>query len=411
MAHMTLQQSWESTTRFSLREAARVVLSDLQGFADRRDHTLRGNQEIAKLYALVGEHGIGKTSWGKTFCLTHTLPMRFLTFGEREAEDNLGIPSTGESRVHHDVLAPPDFPSEEPERGLTGVRDVLPGRDITGGEFPGRGIVWVNEFCSADNKQESQLRSLITERRIGDNLVADGWLLIGDTNPLDPRYQTVNQLDASIESRIYPLCVQMTYEDAMSYWRESNVMPSRMYGFLRMNKPLWDTVDNRRWTTVADTLACLEANDNDLDLCIKILEQFIGPSVGAAYAQYCEHGDNPDFYPLVASDFLNVEGAEYKEMYARVKKWSKNPESQSLLGHTLLDVEEFVLDPGRKLADDQVQRVADILQCGGMSMCARFLEAMGKKLQQRILPMVRGTDFEKRLMALHRSDKNARFGG
>ena len=342
MAHLTLKQAWQTDIRFEFADIERVLLADFAGYDGRSDPLMRGHQEVARLYALVGEKGIGKTSWGKSFARRHKLPMRFLTFGEREAEDNLGIPAAGKDRLHHEVLSPPDFPSESPEINLTGERDVLPGRDISDTKFPGKGIVWVNEFCTADNKQESQLRSLITERRIGDNLVADGWLFIGDTNPLDPRYQTVNQLDESIESRCYAFCVKPEYEATMAYWRESQVMPARGYGFLRMNKSLWGMADNRRWTTVFDLVGCIEASGlperESNAICIRLLELHIGSSIGQAYLNYTIHGDDPKFYPITANEYMAADAQGHDRHLTLITEWSQDQDSRSLLQYTLYDL-------------------------------------------------------------------------
>ena len=414
MAYLTLRQAWQQDKRFQFSEIEKILLADLAGFPGRRDPLIRGQQEVARLYALVGEKGIGKTSWGKCFCRGYKLPMRFLTFGEREAEDNLGIPAAGESRQHHEVLAPPDFPSEPPETDITGPRDVLPGRDIRGGRFAGKGIVWVNEFCTADNKQESQLRSLITERRIGDNLVADGWLLIGDTNPLDARYQTVNQLDESVESRCYALCVKPTYESTMAYWRETGMLPGRAYGFMRMNKPLYELADNRRWTTVFDLLACLEATEmperEANKICASLLELHIGTTVGAAYLKYTVHGDNPVHYPINSNDYMTAEGEVHEEHVERLKAWMKDDDSRSLIQHTLFDLIDWVKDTGRNFTETHADRIVRVLEIGGLSASAALLESMPRELQSLVMQRVRGSEFEKRLITLQRRDAAKRMG-
>lgn len=412
--YLTLRQAWQSDIRFEFETIEKILCADLKGYPGRRDPLTRGHQEVARLYALVGEKGIGKTSWGKAFCRKHKLPMRFITFGEREAEDNLGIPAAGKDRKHHEMLAPPDFPSEPPELDITGPRDVLPGRDVSGGPFPGKGIVWVNEFCTADNKQESQLRSLITERRIGDNLVADGWLLIGDTNPMDARYQTVNQLDESIESRCYAFCVKPSYEATMAYWRESRVLSPRAYGFMRMNKSLYEMADNRRWTTVFDQLACIEAaglNEREANaLCIRLLELHIGQAVGQSYLKYTVHGDNPVFYPINARDYMEAEGDAHAEHVERLQAWTKNEDSASLIKHTLFDLVDWVKDTDRKFQDRDAERVVTVLKIGGLSASAQLMESMPRELNAKVMQLVRGTDFEKRLIGLQRRDAKTRTG-
>ena len=413
MQQTSLKQAWQAGIFFKYADVEKVLLADLAGYEGRRDPAIRGNQEVAGMYALIGEHGCGKSTFIKDFAIKHMLPLRILCFGEKEPEDALGIPSTGEGQEHHTVLAPPEFPCEVPETGRTGPKDVLPGRDISGTKFPGKGILWVNEFCTADNKQESQLRSLISERRIGDNLGADGWRLVGDTNPLDSKYQTVNKMDESVEARIHPFCVRPSYEETLEYWRVSGVLPGRGYGFLRMNKSLWDMADNRKWTTTFDRVACIEANiphETANKLCIRLLELHVGTAVGQAYLNYTIHGDDPNYYPLTANEYLEASEEEHHTHLARITTWSQDEDSRSLLQNTLYDIHDWMSDEGREFRDQHAERISKVVQVAGLSSAAMVMENMPRPLQKLVMQHVQGTEFERRLIQLQRADAQRRIG-
>ena len=323
----------QSGVRLTYDEIEAIIIAELRGYKGRPAVFSKGhNNPVTKMYALCGPHGMGKTYFWKRLADKYKLPIRRMVFGEKEVEDALGIPSEKSDEVgHHSMLAPPGFPIEEPEIDVAGSSDLMPGRDLKNGEFSGFGILLINEFSTANAKQESQLRSLVSDRMIGDHRVGDGWMIVGDTNPVDHKYHTVNQLDESVQARIVLLPVQSTYEDAMSFWQATGQLGSIVYSFLRINKEFWKEIDNRRWVAAADAVECLVQNGAKESVLGKVLSIMINETISTAFLKFRRYGDDPYHYPILANTYISCSEKEHEAHMKLIERWKKSQEKQVLL--------------------------------------------------------------------------------
>ena len=402
MATQTFKQVVQSGLKFSYSEISKIILSELSGYRGRPDVLSVGNNNpVTKMYALCGPHGMGKTYFIKKFAALHKIPVRRIVFGEKEVEDALGIPSEeSEERGHHSMLAPPGFPAEPPEISITGKYDLIPGRDVSGSSFSGKGILLINEFCTANAKQESQLRSLISDRMIGDHRVGDGWLIIGDTNPLDHKYHTVNQLDESVQSRVFLLPVESTYEDAMTFWQASGHLSPIMYSFLRLNRDFWKEVDNRRWVAAGDAAQCLIAGSAPEAVIGKTLAVALNEVISSAFLKFRHYGDDPYYYPILANDYMSASETVHEGHMKLIERWKKDATKGTMVSVTAADLKDWVSQHGRAYTDSKakevaVRRIATMLLQVGTAQGVDIFESVDKPLVIPLYEALRGTAFEK----------------
>lgn len=403
--HATIESVLNSGKTYSFEEIDLLMFSELAGYAGRRDPTLRGNQDIAKMYLVIGEAGIGKTSFWKQFAIKYKIPMRMINFGEVEVEDNLGIPKAAEGSVYHEVQAPPGFPVLPPERDVSCDYDVLPGRSLRDSAFVGKGIVLFNEVATANPKQESQLRSAISERKIGHNRIADGWLLVADSNPMDTKYTTVNRMDYSLESRLLPLPVRASYETAMTYWAKSGTLSKTIYHFLEAKKvPMWERADNRRWVSVGDSVQAMVENNVDIELISKFLETAIGVGVGPEFMAFLRFGNDPEYYPIMATDILEATAEENKKHVALIKRWSKDAERGGLIASTGAILSRYFSGDEYNFAtsargEENMKAILPLLPADSVS---NIITGCGPKTAGILRSFIAGTELDKKIVSMHR---------
>lgn len=410
MGVQTFKQVVESGIAFTFPEVQQIMTAEIEGYPDRPTMWKRGDNPVIKMLALSGPPGMGKTYFLKQVAATLQIPIRRMVFGEKEVEDNLGIPSDQQiegSPGHHVMLAPPGFPMEAPETECTSNYDLLPGRDIRKSKHKGKGILLINEFCTANPKQESQLRSLISDRCLGDHYLGDGWIIVGDTNPLDQRYTTVNQLDESVQARIFLMPVKATYDDAMRFWQSNGFVKDYVYKFLRMNAPFWAALDNRRWTAISDSVSCWMHNKLPESLIGRMMSIASNDTIAAAFVKFIHHGDNPLYYPLLAKDVLLCDDKKHKENLALFDKWINHQELQILMQVTALDVGDWLhqvqlLHKFESAAEQNtaLDRAVECMERVGAAQTAMLLENVHSSLQDSIYERILGTKLEVKLNEL-----------
>jgi MoxR-like ATPase len=419
MASQTFKQVQESGISFTLDEIRQTIKAEVEGFPGRPTMWKRGDNPVVKMLALSGPHGIGKTFFVKSLASELQIPIRRMVFGEKEVEDNLGIPSSEQipgSPGHHIMLAPPGFPMETPESETTSKFDLLPDRDISKSKYKGRGILLINEFCTANPKQESQLRSLISDRCLGDHYLGDGWIIIGDTNPLDQKYTTVNQLDESVQSRIFLMPVRSTYEEAMRFWQATGYVRNYVYKFLRINHPFWPALDNRRWTAISDSVECWMNNKLPESLIGRLMSIAANDTISAAFVKFIHHGDNPLYYPLTAKEYLLADEKAHKEHLALFDKWVGHQELQILMSVTTMDVGDWLhqapLLHKFKNADERdlvLDRAVECMERVGAAQSTIIVEQTHNTLQDEIYEHIAGTKLETKMNELSNRDYKLRF--
>lgn len=406
----TIESVWESGKRYDFTEVDQLVRAELTGFEGRNSPYDRGNQNVAKMMMMLGEAGIGKTSFWKELAVKYKIPLRIINFGEVEVEDNLGIPKAQEGSDYHAVQAPPGFPLHTPEADVSSEYDVLPGRDISASDFKGKGIVLFNEVCTVNPKQESQLRSAISERKIGYNRIADGWILVADSNPSDTKYTTVNKLDYSLEARIFALPVNVSFRDSMSFWRRTQILGDRLYGFLRMKgETTWQYADNRRWTSVADTVQCLLAAKAAPTAVGKFLGITIDPAVGTEFEAYMRFGDDPVHYPIPVRQLLSCTKEEHASHMKLADIWKKDPDKQALLGATAQDLREHLHEQHKPMDDTgAMKNINDFFKKLHSNQVAEIISDSAPELSVQLRDMVRGTDHDRKILDMVRKDAQNR---
>jgi hypothetical protein len=160
----------------------------------------RGDHKDA-IVALIGPHGISKTSQIKASAKKAELDFCRLEFAGTESEDNLPIATQQED---------PNRPGQ--------YKKLAYGKLWSKPESKtGRGICLISEGLGADRKQQQQMRAFISERELAGVKVADGWIFVLDSN-FGNEYTDVQQITRSLEARMFFIPVQGNFENAMKYW-------------------------------------------------------------------------------------------------------------------------------------------------------------------------------------------------
>jgi hypothetical protein len=206
------------------------------------------------------------------------------------------------------------------------------------------GAVWrdnytlgiLDELASAPTLIQNQIREMIDGQLNGEQ-VDPNCFYIGTSNPPDPRFTTVNAVDAAVEKRLKVYVAVPTQEELLQVWSE--IMPDLIYKFLMMNRAFIDTLAPREWHGVAQDVQDVITAGGDLNTAIGEAsdELYDNPEVEVALRKFVKFGNDPYYYPILGRDLIGADKDMSNAHLRLVERWFKDNQ-RGFIGETNNDL-------------------------------------------------------------------------
>lgn len=253
------------------------------------------------------------------------------------------------------------FPhKEKDENNLVRTYNALPSFWPTSG----RGLLFLEEVNRGKTSVMNALMQLLTDRKIHNYTLPDGWIIAAAVNPDTSKYD-VNAMDQALMDRFEIFDIEYDHESFSKYMAKSNWHYSIQYF---INQALWvykkpeelaedaKYISPRTWSKLnAAELSGLSKNQKmHLNVCTSIL----GKHVGLAYHKFCF-----DDSPVTAFDLLSNK----EKSIEKIKKFANNSSYRGDMISVLVQsiVENFggedATCPKDKIPESLMMEVAEII--------------------------------------------------
>ena len=239
---------------------------------------------------LWGAPGIGKSQIISQVASNHDVEIIDIRLSQMEPSDLRGIPFKNGKLVDWSI---PSLLPDEKRHGK-------------------RGILFLDEITSAPPTVSAAAYQLILDRRLGDYVVPDGWVIFAAGNRQGDRGVTYS-MPAPLANRFshYELAVNL---DDWAAWAYKNKIDERIIGFLRYRPEHlfeFDPAHNpvafpspRTWEFVH---RALKKFDNDLVLFRQAASACVGEVAGVEITTFVEHmADLPDLDAIIKGEQVNI---------------------------------------------------------------------------------------------------------
>lgn len=394
---------------FSHKEATQIITTFLH-----RDPSIPDiwdpNAAMSRCPVLIGEAGCGKTKMIRDLCRKMEMELRFMPTGASLDEDMLAIPEqynqSEVDRLEYETwrLVNPDAdirtcPAYQRLCARATGSDIkeLTFRDVEIGGVgmasrfrvkppawapvdppqskSGLGVLFIDELLTASDMQQNQISLSITQRGFGGMRWADGWFIIGASNPPTDAYFLSKDPDARLLARLWLVPLAPNAEDTMRYFADNNILTEKMYGFLLMNKGHILAVDNRTWEDVGHQLKQNEScGIMSTELETRILSCRIPDVIVTAYNAYCKFGNDPYHYPIAAKTLMQSTGAAHAQHIDLFARWEKDGKD-AMIACTAHDLISYVADPTFKMTQEMANNVIDFVYYAGTDLASHIFRS------------------------------------
>ncbi len=242
---------------------------------------------------LWGAPGIGKSQIISQVAIEHNVPMIDIRLSQMEPSDLRGIPFKNGDLVDWSI------PSLLPNAARHGER----------------GILFLDEITSAPPTVSAAAYQLILDRRLGDYIVPDGWVIFAAGNRQGDRGVTYS-MPAPLANRFSHYELDVNLDDWVA-WAYKNNIDERIIGFLRYRPEHlfeFDPAHNpnafpspRTWEF---THRALQKFDDNLNLFRQAASACVGEVAGVEVATFIEHlEDLPDLDAIVNGESVSIPDA------------------------------------------------------------------------------------------------------
>lgn len=298
---------------------------------------------------LWGAPGIGKSQIIAQVAIKHKVRMIDIRLSQMEPSDLRGIPFKNGKQVDWAI------PSLLPDAKRHGDK----------------GILFLDEITSAPPTVSAAAYQLILDRRLGDYIVPDSWVIFAAGNRQGDRGVTYS-MPAPLANRFSHYNLDVNLDDWVA-WAYQNDIDERIIGFLRYRPEHlfeFDPVHNpvafpspRTWEF---THRALQKFDDNLNLFREAASACVGEVAGVEVASFIEHlFDLPDLDAIIKGenviipDAIDLQYAICSALVGRAISVKQNSNAQKVWGNILNFARDF---PQKELG---VMLVADMQRAIG----------------------------------------------
>lgn len=242
---------------------------------------------------LWGAPGIGKSQIINQVAKKHKAPMIDIRLSQMEPSDLRGIPFKNGNLVDWSIPA------------------LLPDAKRHGKH----GVLFLDEITSAPPTVSAAAYQLILDRRLGDYVVPDGWVIFAAGNRQGDRGVTYS-MPAPLANRFSHYNLEVNLDDWVA-WAYKNNIDERIIGFLRYRPEHlfeFDAALNpiafpspRTWEF---THRALQKFDSDLELFRQAANACVGEVAGVEITTFIEHlADLPDLDAIIKGENVSIPDA------------------------------------------------------------------------------------------------------
>jgi len=291
-------------------------------FKEEFDSVEQGHHTPVMLW---GPPGVGKSQLIGQLGLENDVAVIDIRLSQMEPSDLRGIPFRVEDSVEWAV--PSILPNEE-KHGL-------------------KGVLFLDEITSAPPTVSAAAYQLILDRRLGDYIVPDGWVIFAAGNRQGDRGVTYT-MPAPLANRFTHYEFDVHLDDWVT-WAWKNQIDERVIAFLRFRPELlfdFDPAHNpvafpspRSWEFAH---RALQKFDPSSDLLVGALQACVGPAAGIELKAFVDNLENlPDIDAIIKGECTDVPkeiDLQYAVSTALVGRAIRAPE---VTGHILSYANQF----------------------------------------------------------------------
>jgi hypothetical protein len=167
---------------------------------------------------LHGATGIGKSSVVRQYCEAHNLELRDVRASQLDPVDVRGVPVPDRERKCTSWF-PPDFLPKD-----------------------GNGILFLDELNRANQDTQSALYQFILERRLGDYVLPDGWMIMAAGNR-DTDGCMVQPMSRALKNRFIHLNMESNYENWHT-WAHRNQINEKVIAYMKQSPESLDEAEH-----------------------------------------------------------------------------------------------------------------------------------------------------------------------
>ena len=242
---------------------------------------------------LWGAPGIGKSQIISQVAIEHNVPMIDIRLSQMEPSDLRGIPFKNGDLVDWSI------PSLLPDAARHGEQ----------------GILFLDEITSAPPTVSAAAYQLILDRRLGDYIVPDGWVIFAAGNRQGDRGVTYS-MPAPLANRFSHYELDVNLDDGVA-WAYKNNIDERIIGFLRYRPehlfefdPAHNPVAFPSPRTWEFAHRALQKFDDNLNLFRQAASACVGEVAGVEVATFIEHlEDLPDLDAIINGESVSIPDA------------------------------------------------------------------------------------------------------
>ena len=246
--------------------------------------------------ALIGESGIGKSAIVKQVARDAQVGCIDLRLATQEPGDLIGIPRSKDGTERTVWYKPNWWPNEGT-----------------------RGILFLDELNRAPVEVRQAVFQLLTEWRLHEHTLPEGWVIAVAMNPEGKAGYQVEVLDPAMINRMWQIPVEHSVDEWLA-WATGAELDKSIIGFISSNKEMLHKVSEdgpfpspRSWHNVSKILQNIELDETTFTEAVAGL---VGPTASASFATWIKkHYQRP------------VSGEEiltgYTKVQAKVKKQNR----------------------------------------------------------------------------------------
>lgn len=238
---------------------------------------------------LWGPPGAGKSAIVKAVARDMERELRDVRLSQLDPTDLKGFPVIGEQQIEIPPAKKGGKPTFETRKTMAWAQpDFLP--------TSGSGILFLDELNSAPPAVQATTYQLMTDRRIGDYVLPEGWGVVAAGNRMSDR-ALVNVMPSALNNRVVHIDFDVDHNDWYA-WAAVNQIRDEVRGFIRFRSHLLHNFDPsknerafptpRSWEYVSKLMGSGMSPDVELEL----IKGTVGEGAAAEFLAYAKDAAN-----------------------------------------------------------------------------------------------------------------------